>query len=315
MSSPTRFAPPASRWSPSPRCTASASWTWPRVRRILAGDTTPEPAPARGKPPELCPACPYHTVYGTLAEARLHRRRRHRLLHAGRAAAVRGDGHVRGDGRLDRRGPGAAPRPAAGRGAPRRLDHRRLHLRPLRHQRPGRDGLQPAADRPRRHRAGQRHDGDDRPAGASRHRPPLDHGPTNQLSIEGVATRDRHRQRDRHRRLTPSPRGSSACCSNAWPRPSCRSSSPAGPASWPRPTSAGGSSRRPSFGPGGRAGGRSTHAERRAMTADRAGSRAPRSPTSSSPASAARASSRPRTSWPTPRCGPAWTSRRRRSTA
>jgi indolepyruvate ferredoxin oxidoreductase alpha subunit len=38
-----------------------------RVRRILARDTSPEPAPARGKPPELCPACPYHTVYGTLA--------------------------------------------------------------------------------------------------------------------------------------------------------------------------------------------------------------------------------------------------------
>ena len=38
----------------------------PRVRRILAADTSPEPAAARGKPPELCPACPYHTVYGTL---------------------------------------------------------------------------------------------------------------------------------------------------------------------------------------------------------------------------------------------------------
>ena len=38
----------------------------PRVRRIVAGDTSPEPAPARGKPPELCPACPYHTVYATL---------------------------------------------------------------------------------------------------------------------------------------------------------------------------------------------------------------------------------------------------------
>jgi indolepyruvate ferredoxin oxidoreductase, alpha subunit len=37
-----------------------------RVRRILARDTSPEPAPARGKPPELCPACPYHTVYRTL---------------------------------------------------------------------------------------------------------------------------------------------------------------------------------------------------------------------------------------------------------
>jgi indolepyruvate ferredoxin oxidoreductase alpha subunit len=37
-----------------------------RVRRIVAGDTSPEPASARGKPPELCPACPYHTVYATL---------------------------------------------------------------------------------------------------------------------------------------------------------------------------------------------------------------------------------------------------------
>jgi indolepyruvate ferredoxin oxidoreductase alpha subunit len=37
-----------------------------RVRRILAGDTTPEDPPARGRPPELCPACPYHTVYATL---------------------------------------------------------------------------------------------------------------------------------------------------------------------------------------------------------------------------------------------------------
>jgi indolepyruvate ferredoxin oxidoreductase alpha subunit len=37
-----------------------------RVRRILAGDITPEDPPARGRPPELCPACPYHTVYATL---------------------------------------------------------------------------------------------------------------------------------------------------------------------------------------------------------------------------------------------------------
>jgi Indolepyruvate ferredoxin oxidoreductase, alpha and beta subunits len=39
-----------------------------RVGRILSGDVTPEPAPPRGKPPELCPACPYHIVYGTLAK-------------------------------------------------------------------------------------------------------------------------------------------------------------------------------------------------------------------------------------------------------
>jgi indolepyruvate ferredoxin oxidoreductase alpha subunit len=37
-----------------------------RVRRILAGDHSEEPAPPAGKPPELCKACPYHTVYGTL---------------------------------------------------------------------------------------------------------------------------------------------------------------------------------------------------------------------------------------------------------
>ncbi|HEX9291772.1 MAG TPA: thiamine pyrophosphate-dependent enzyme [Anaeromyxobacteraceae bacterium] len=38
----------------------------PRVRRILARDESPEPAPPKGKPPELCPACPYHPVYATL---------------------------------------------------------------------------------------------------------------------------------------------------------------------------------------------------------------------------------------------------------
>jgi indolepyruvate ferredoxin oxidoreductase, alpha subunit len=38
----------------------------PRVRRILAGDTSPEPVPPRGKPPELCPACPYHAAYAAL---------------------------------------------------------------------------------------------------------------------------------------------------------------------------------------------------------------------------------------------------------
>lgn len=37
-----------------------------RVRRILAHDVTPELAPPAGKAPELCGACPYHTVYNTL---------------------------------------------------------------------------------------------------------------------------------------------------------------------------------------------------------------------------------------------------------
>lgn len=35
----------------------------PRVRRILTGDTTPEPVPTPGKPPELCKMCPYRPVY------------------------------------------------------------------------------------------------------------------------------------------------------------------------------------------------------------------------------------------------------------
>jgi indolepyruvate ferredoxin oxidoreductase, alpha subunit len=34
-----------------------------RVRRILVGDTSPEPAPPRGKPPALCQACPHRTAF------------------------------------------------------------------------------------------------------------------------------------------------------------------------------------------------------------------------------------------------------------
>jgi indolepyruvate ferredoxin oxidoreductase alpha subunit len=39
-----------------------------RVRRILAGDTTPETAPPRGKPPQLCLGCPHRTVFETLRD-------------------------------------------------------------------------------------------------------------------------------------------------------------------------------------------------------------------------------------------------------
>jgi indolepyruvate ferredoxin oxidoreductase, alpha subunit len=34
-----------------------------RVRRIVAGDLTPEPKPAPGKPPALCPGCPHRSVF------------------------------------------------------------------------------------------------------------------------------------------------------------------------------------------------------------------------------------------------------------
>jgi indolepyruvate ferredoxin oxidoreductase alpha subunit len=37
-----------------------------RVRRILAGDDSPEPAPPAGKPPELCPGCPHRVVFQAL---------------------------------------------------------------------------------------------------------------------------------------------------------------------------------------------------------------------------------------------------------
>ena len=37
-----------------------------RVRRILAGDTTPEPAIPRGRPPRLCNACPHGYVFDIL---------------------------------------------------------------------------------------------------------------------------------------------------------------------------------------------------------------------------------------------------------
>ena len=39
-----------------------------RVRRILAGDTTPEPAPPKGKPPELCQGCSHRDVFDVLRD-------------------------------------------------------------------------------------------------------------------------------------------------------------------------------------------------------------------------------------------------------
>jgi len=37
-----------------------------RVGRILTHDDSPEPVLPKGRPPQLCEACPYHPVYGTL---------------------------------------------------------------------------------------------------------------------------------------------------------------------------------------------------------------------------------------------------------
>jgi len=37
-----------------------------RVRRLLANNTSPEPAPPKGKPPELCQGCPHRLAFGLL---------------------------------------------------------------------------------------------------------------------------------------------------------------------------------------------------------------------------------------------------------
>jgi len=39
-----------------------------RVRRILAGDTSEEPTPPRGKPPELCKGCPHRVAFEALRD-------------------------------------------------------------------------------------------------------------------------------------------------------------------------------------------------------------------------------------------------------
>ena len=39
-----------------------------RVRRLLAGQTADEPAPPRGKPPQLCPGCPHRKVFELLRD-------------------------------------------------------------------------------------------------------------------------------------------------------------------------------------------------------------------------------------------------------
>ncbi|HLP02273.1 MAG TPA: thiamine pyrophosphate-dependent enzyme [Opitutaceae bacterium] len=39
-----------------------------RVKRILAGDSSPEPVPPRGKPPELCNGCPHRSSFEVMKE-------------------------------------------------------------------------------------------------------------------------------------------------------------------------------------------------------------------------------------------------------
>ena len=39
-----------------------------RVRRIIAGDKSPDPVPVKGKPPMLCPGCPHRSSFAVLKE-------------------------------------------------------------------------------------------------------------------------------------------------------------------------------------------------------------------------------------------------------
>ncbi len=142
-----------------------------RVRRILAGDTTPEPAPAPGKPPQLCPGCPHRNVFTSLRNLDCIVSGDIGCYTLGVLPPFEAMDSLVCMGASHRRGPWAAARAAGRRGAPRGERHRRQHVRPQRHHRPGRDGLQPAADRPRGADSRQRHHGHDRHAGTSRHGP------------------------------------------------------------------------------------------------------------------------------------------------
>ena len=51
-------------WNPEPYRMGELSVE--RVRRILAGDTTPEPPAPKGKPPQLCTGCPHGYVFEVL---------------------------------------------------------------------------------------------------------------------------------------------------------------------------------------------------------------------------------------------------------
>ena len=51
-----------------PECFRFGELNVARVRKIAARDTSPEPAPPPGKPPELCPGCPHRNVFEALRD-------------------------------------------------------------------------------------------------------------------------------------------------------------------------------------------------------------------------------------------------------
>jgi len=53
---------------PAPATSRFGELSVSRVRRLLAGDSTPETAPPRGKPPQLCAGCPHRQVFQVLRD-------------------------------------------------------------------------------------------------------------------------------------------------------------------------------------------------------------------------------------------------------
>jgi len=86
--------PPASPSSKSPRCTVFGELNVSRVRRIVAGDVSPEPALPAGKPPELLPGLSAPKRVRALRDLNCIVAGDNRLLHPGRAAAFFRHGHM-----------------------------------------------------------------------------------------------------------------------------------------------------------------------------------------------------------------------------
>ena len=85
------LARPASRWKGSRTVFRFGELNVDRVRRILAGDASPEPVPPRGKPPELCHGCPHRSVFAALRDLDCIVAGDIGCYTLGGAAAVRGD--------------------------------------------------------------------------------------------------------------------------------------------------------------------------------------------------------------------------------
>ena len=143
----------------------------PRAAHPGAGRPRPSPC-RRGASRRSSARLPVPPGLRRAAQARLHRGRRHRLLHARRPAAVRGHGHLRR---------AWAPRSASGSGCATSCpeqDARRVVcvIGDCTFVHSGMTGLvemvyNPPATGHVAHRARQRHHRHDRPAGAPRHRP------------------------------------------------------------------------------------------------------------------------------------------------